>query len=69
MTMECDDILSEIEYEADHCTDEMKLKAYLINLNILESDLIQLGLIENVSMQILSIRLKINDRLGWSVLH
>jgi hypothetical protein len=67
--MECYNLLDELEQMATDCTDEMQLKAALISLNILESDLIQLGLVENVVGDILSIRLKIQNRLGWFMSH
>ena len=67
--MECSTILEDLDKLADDCIDEMQLKAALISLNVLESDLIQLGLVENVIGDILSIRLKIQSRLGWFLRH
>lgn len=62
-------MLEDLEELTNNCADEMQLKAALISLNILESDLIQLGLVENVIGQILELRLKIQNRLGWFVTH
>ena len=67
--MECSTLLEDLDKLADDCIDEMQLKAALISLNVLESDLIQLGLVENVIGDILSIRLKIQSRLGWFLRH
>ena len=67
--MECSTILEDLDKLADDCIDEMQLKAALISLNVLESDLIQLGLVENVIGDILNIRLKIQSRLGWFLRH
>jgi len=63
------DLLSEIREVIDSPADELQLKATLISLNVLESDLIQLGLIENAVKEILEIRLDIQNRLGWFISH
>lgn len=58
-------LLLDIDHLADNTVSEIELKAGLISLNVLESDLIQLDLIEHVVQDILHIRLKIQNRLGW----
>lgn len=58
-------LLEDIDQLADSGIGEIELKAGLISLNVLESDLIQLGLIEDAVQDILHIRLKIQSRLGW----
>lgn len=67
--MECRSLLEDLFEIADNSVDEYQLKGALISLNILESDLIQLGLVDNVVIDITSIRFKIHSRLGWLLTH
>ena len=67
--MESIDLIEEINHIADNGADEMTLKASLVSLNILECDLIQLGLVENLIDDIMSARLKIQAQLGWAIMH